>query len=186
MNGLRLSRGDEMPQDSGLDVWLGVGVLLILLLAVGFFARRRSQMSEDEVPSRLMRICCTAAGFSGAITLDLVVEWLWKPNPDDQVLPSAVIAAIVMFVVGMVMFGIADFWLGLRRPSRTRGWLVVAILVFAALAISAIAIAFWTEGSNNSLNGLGLFQVVIVAAIAAIVWWSFLQLPRGDVAQRFD
>ena len=186
MNGLRLSRGGEVPQESGLDVWLGVGVLLILLLAVGFFARRRSQMSEDEVPSRLMRICCTAAGFSGAITLELVVEWLWKPNPNAQVLPSAVFAAVIMFVVGMVLFGIADFWLGLRRPSRTRRWLIVANLVFAALAISAIAIAFWTEGSNNSLNGLGMLQVVIVAAIAAIVWWSCLPAPRADVAQRFD
>ena len=168
------------------DAWTGLGLLLLALIAAAIFARVRFLRLVERAQPRLLRIFYTAAGVAGAFTFWLVAEQLLRARMEDDLLPLAIVTMTVFIVIGMILFGIADFWLGLWQPCRTRRWLIVALLVFVALILALTAIAVWIQDSRASFLLPEILQMLAVGAIAGTFWWSYLPASRADVAPRFD
>ena len=185
-NEVQVIRLEGPPREAGLGDWLGLGVMLLMLLAMALFARRRSRQSEAGTTPRLLRIFYTAVIFAGSVTLWLVVEYFATPGASDDLLPLAAFVAFILTLVGLVLFGIADFWLGLFRPRRSRSWLVAAVAAFVLLVVSSVLIASWIQGSIETPLLVEMLQLIVLGAVAGLTWWTYLPALRGDVARTFD
>jgi hypothetical protein len=174
------------PPEAQPQGWVGLGLTAILLVAVADFARRRHRQQEPDSTPRLLRIFYTAVVFAGTMTLLLLVELLWNSGASDEVALMTLVAFATFTIAGMILFGILDFWLGLFRPRRHRGWLLVAMLTFGVLLAACLLLASWVEGSTLDLLEQEMFQIVVIAALSGIIWWSYLPAVDPDVARLFD
>jgi hypothetical protein len=172
--------------DSPLDLWVALATALLVLIAAAWFARRRSRLPGGEQAPRFLRIFFSAAVFGAAVALRLGIDEAFETGPVLRIVPLMAVAAAVVAIIGLVLFAIADFWLGLFRPSRERRWLAGAILTFMAIVTAALAIPYWISGLPLGWVRPELLPIVIFAAAAALVWWSYLPPPRRDVARLFE
>ena len=177
---------EHVPPEREPDALLGLGATLLALVCAGSLAARRKRRPAEPAPSRLIRIAAAASLFAGSLTLWLVADELARSGAGEQMPLTAGLAAAAFLVVGTVLFSIADFWLALLRPRRSRRWLAAAILLFMLLVGLCLAIALWATDPTASLVQANLAVTIAMAAAAAIAWWSCLPAPRADVAGRFE
>ena len=176
---------DAPPPDRAGD-WFGVGAALLMFAAAAWFAARRSRAQGEVRPRRLVRIAYAAGFFAAAFTALLVLDELTDPGSTVALLPSAALSALVFLGVGAVLFGIADFWLGLAGPRRTPRWLAGAVAVFAAVAALCLAVPHWLRGEPVPLLRPDLLKMILATAAASIGWWAWLPAPNEDVSRRFE
>ena len=174
------------PQESGPDAWVGFVIVLVALAVACGVARRRTRMAEAEPPGRLMRICYSSMAFSGAMITLLVASEVFRTQPSSLMIPMVGIALASFTLVGMILFGIADFWLGLLRPCRNRSWMVAAIVSFGLVIAAALTLAYWIAGATQELLHPDVLQICGAGIAAGIIWWSFLPAPRRDVSGLFE
>lgn len=173
------------PRDYWAESLSGLGIALLVLIAVLIFALRRAERPGPDTPARSHRLTVASATFAGAFILLLLVQD-YSLVRSDELAPMALVGLFVLTGIGLVLFGIAEFWLGFWRPRRTRGWLVAGALVFGALFSGAAGAASWLHAETLHPIEPVLLQIAIVAAAAGIVWWCYLPIPRAVVAGAFD
>ena len=177
---------ENVPPAQQPDTLLGLGAALLALACAGSLAARRNRRPAEPAPPRLMRIFAAASLFASSLTLWLVADELSRSGASGELPVLAAVAAAAFLVVGLVLFGIADFWLAMLRPRRSRRWLAAAILLFMLLVGLCLAIALWaTDPPANPIQA-NLAVTIVIAAAAGIAWWSYLPAPRADVAGRFE
>jgi hypothetical protein len=124
--------------------------------------------------------------FASSLTLWLVGDELVRSGASTELVPLAAVAAAIFLAVCMVLFGVADFWLALLRPRRSRRWLAAAILLFMLLVGLCLAIAQLAVDPPTALVTAKMAATLVIAAAAGIAWWSYLPAPSTDVAGRFE
>jgi len=180
----------EMPPEVArqhlIDSAIGLALTLLILAATIWHVVRRRPPPDRRPLPRILRILYSAAGFSIVITFMLVAEYVWQDGDFDELLSNAVFVAVASMIVGTIMSGIADFWLGFRHPHRTRDWLVAAMMTFGAIIVAGAAFAVWLQGRLSDLLDWGVLQVPVLGAIAGALWWSCLPSLRSDLAELFE
>ena len=177
--------GGEFPTPAS-DYWFGAAAALLALTSAAAIARRRIRTAEIEPPRRLPRVLQPSLLFAGAISFWLVASELWAPSSMGPLPLVAGFALLVFAIVGLVIFAIADFWLGLARPRRTRKWLYLGMLAFAAaLGLATAAAAVAAGAADDFLHPLDLVVLAIGAACGA-VWWAYLPPTHPDTVRVFE
>jgi len=176
----------EFARQKEVDGWIGLGLALLVLTVTAMTIRRRRPQPFQDPPSRKLRVFNTALGFAGIVTLMLVAEHFWHGRDADRLLPNAVFGLMATTFASIVLFGIAEFWLGLLRPVRTQGWLIGAMLSFGALVVGLVVFVLWIQDSAESLFVISALQLPVLGAVAGTIWWSHLPTLRSDIARTFE
>jgi hypothetical protein len=174
-----------MP-NTELDTWVTSIVIVLSLVAAGSIAWRRSRAAQEAPPSRLLRIFCSTAAFSITMVMALAAEEALNRGVSWRTLPLMAMAAVAFIAIGVVLFGIADFWLNLFKPRLVRRWLAIAVLAFGLFFCFCLVVAFWVAGEAGALVQPDILQMIGIGAVAGIVWWSYLPPPDANVAQLFE
>jgi len=176
-----------VPAGPEPDPWLGLGVALLVLAAAGWLAWRRGRAgAAADAPGRFVRIFYAAATFGGAMALLLGADEAARAGLTWRFLPMMALAAALLTVIALILFGLVDFWLGLAGPRRSRLWLAAALAAFVLFVTACFAIAGWAIGEPEGLIHPAMLQILAIAAAAGTVWWAHLPPPRQDVATRFE
>ena len=170
---------------SPLENWLGLAGTLVVLIVAAWLARRRHRL-DSKPPSRSVRIVHSVLAFAVGIMVVLVIDAMFDPSASRRMVPQLLIGACAFMLIGLVLFAIADFWLGLLHPCRNRGWLVGALLVFGMLIAGLLATALWFGNSMDAWLHPQTIQMAGMAAASGLIWWSYLPPPRRDVAALFE
>ena len=176
---------EASPASSPLENGLGFAGALVVLILAAWFARRRHRL-DPEPPSRSVRIVHSALSFAVGIMVVLVIDAMFDPSASRRMIPQMLIGALAFLLISLVLFGIADFWLGLFRPCRNRGWLVGALLVFGVSIAGLLATALWFGNALDAWLPPQTIQVAGMAAASGLIWWSYLPPPRRNVAAMFE
>ena len=176
-----------VPAGPEPDPWLGLGVALVVLAAAGWLAWRRGRAgAAADAPGRFVRIFYAAATFGVAMALLLGADEAQRAGLTWRFLPMIALAAAVLVIVALILFGLVDFWLGLAGPRRSRRWLVAAAAAFVLFVTACFAVAGWAIGEPEGLIDPAMLQILAIAAAAGLVWWAHLPAPRAEVASRFE
>jgi hypothetical protein len=166
--------------------WVTSIVIVLALVAAGSIAWRRSRVAAEEPPSRLLRIFYCSAAFSFTMVVALAAEEALNRGISWRTPPLVAMAAVAFMAIGVVLFGIADFWLNLFKPRLVRRWLAIAVLAFGLFFCFCLVVAFWVAGEAGDLVPPDILQMIGIGAVAGIVWWSYLPAPDANVAQLFE
>jgi hypothetical protein len=173
-----------LAAQTNADLWIGLAIAAVVLVAAAAFARLRSRQPASAPPRRLARIAATAGAFAAAMTLmrapALTTDRpLGAPGYWDAPLAFALLAA-----GGLILFGLLDLLLGLFRPQRVARWLALAALCFLAFGTALVTALLRYTGFPFIPDARQLLSAAAIVA-AALVWWSWLPPPR-QVAQVFE
>jgi hypothetical protein len=167
------------------DLWIGLAIAAVVLIAAAAFALRRSLQPASAAPGRLARIAVTACAFAAALTLiRLPFLTAYRPLGASPVWAVA-LAFAVLAVAGSILFGLLDLLLGLFRPHRVALWLMLAPLCFLAVGAALIAVLFRYSPFPFIPNARQLLPAAAIVA-AALVWWAWLPTPPRQVAEVFE
>ncbi len=172
--------------DQAWQNWVALTLTLLLLVGAALFARWPSRRQASHSAPRWLRILAVAIAFAGAITALLVFEQIWFRNSAEQVAVRTILAFASLLVIGLIFSAIADFWLGLFRPHRSRNWLPIAIgsfVLFVALYLILIALI---DGTTLDMTVPEMLQAAAIALVTALSWWSLLPPARKEVSRVFD
>jgi hypothetical protein len=147
-------------------------------LAVGLAIRFASKRVRQEAPP------ATRAGraFYAALTFALVQLLLYgnyavtQPGGAAQFASNGFFTLLAFTFGSFLLFGMAEWMLGLFRPERSAFWAATAVVVFALVGVGALAAPTWLANGMVTLRAEQLLPLLSAGA-AALVWWAFLPPP---------
>jgi hypothetical protein len=163
---------------------LAFAVAILCFLVAAAVARRRSFREIVDRPSRASRIMVSAATLDAGIAIMVVF-----PLMGGQLAGILQILAMVIVVIGVVavaIFAVADLIAGFFNPVRNRLWLFVGALAFPLLLMGVgVGILLLLAPERLHLGQRSLASSLIASA-AGLIWWSFLPPQRTEVARVFN
>ena len=158
-----------------LDELIGLLVGLAAIVLAARFARRREQ-ARAPASTRAALTFYTALVVSIVQLVKYGVYAVSTPGRGAHFLANLIPTLLVFTFGSFLLFGLAELILGLFRPERSRRWLIVAIVLFAAAAIFGLAGPVWLAQEEVTLR-LPLLLPALSAAAAALIWWAHLPPP---------
>jgi hypothetical protein len=166
-----------------LDMWPNFAVAAAALLLTGALAIRRSRLAAKEPRHRLVRICAAAAIFAISMAAMFGLHQVVNAyNP--RILVNSLAVGLILGVLAIILFGLADVALTPLRPHKSRAWLVVALPLFPTVMIGSLAVIslFFAGQPRLAVETLGPIGVAMSSGLA---WWSFLP-SKINLASVFD
>lgn len=179
-------RAGASPPDLALADWLSLGAVLLGLGAAALFARRRGAAAAAEAPRRLLRIVAAALVLGIWMIARLAIGETVRAGWSAEVPLMAGVGFLVFVMIRLVLFGVADFRLGLMRPRRSRRWLIGAAIAFELLLGLCFFGISWAAGVLAEWRAVEIAEMAAGAAAIALVWWAHLPAPQREVRRVFE
>jgi hypothetical protein len=161
---------------------LAVGSVLAMLSAAIWLARARGQ-DPSSSSDQSLRILLPALAFSLSVAVYGGLALLgWEAIP--LLIGRGIILLLLNGVGSLVLISVTDIVAVALGARRRPAWLLIGVAVLvggAALALLAPTVAL----TGRFVLAPDLAALMILAAAAALIWWSFLPVER-PVAMVFD